>query len=271
MTNDTIKEKLLLKSKKTKAKKSIFIFSACILLFTVISAIMVRAGYYDAIELYFSSDSLQQTYSSAHMYAMEDVFYFFLPIYFGVIAIASIIFGIVFLVLNNAYIIITNKRIIGRTSYGDKFSYDLSSIFSAKIVKNAVYIHIRTKMTGRNIAIKKIVINHVDNTKQIVDEINQPKTIDFIQEAKDLPQKYVTRFQNVTNNDKKESLILGATGVLTIVIILGLIAWFLSFGLSSTSKNKYDDVFKKDPNTWTEDEEAYVNDFFEWMGKNDKD
>ena len=54
-------------------------------------------------------------------------------------------------------------------------------------------------------------------------------------------------------------------------VILVLIAWLFSFGSSSVSKNKYDDVFEKDPNTWSEDEKEYVNDFFEWMGENDKD
>ena len=34
---------------------------------------------------------------------------------------------------------------------------------------------------------------------------------------------------------------------------------------NSPPKSKYEDVFKKDPNKWTQDEKDYVNDFFDWQ------
>ena len=34
--------------------------------------------------------------------------------------------------------------------------------------------------------------------------------------------------------------------------------------------DKYDDVFNKDPNTWTEDEKDYVDGFFEWQKEQNK-
>ena len=46
----------------------------------------------------------------------------------------------------------------------------------------------------------------------------------------------------------------------------------LSLGNVFDLRNKkYDDVFEKDPNTWTEDEKEYVDEFFEWQKEqNDK-
>ncbi|MDO4280901.1 MAG: hypothetical protein Q4C56_04665 [Peptococcaceae bacterium] len=51
-------------------------------------------------------------------------------------------------------------------------------------------------------------------------------------------------------------------------IIFVLILFMIIGGLSEctgSSHNKYDGVFEKDPNTWTDDEKRYVDDFFEWQ------
>ena len=51
------------------------------------------------------------------------------------------------------------------------------------------------------------------------------------------------------------------------VFVLMLVLYAVAMIASDTTSyyDKYDDVFQKDPNTWTEDEKQYVNDFFEWL------
>ena len=57
--------------------------------------------------------------------------------------------------------------------------------------------------------------------------------------------------------------------IVAAALIFGSFAYIS--GLPITRDNddddRYDDVFKKDPNTWTEDEKEYVNDLFEYIGK----
>lgn len=59
------------------------------------------------------------------------------------------------------------------------------------------------------------------------------------------------------------------------VLTAGVVIFSLFFALSMDSEQrKRDDmlyhyeIFNKDPNTWTKDEEEYVNNFFEWQAKN---
>lgn len=50
------------------------------------------------------------------------------------------------------------------------------------------------------------------------------------------------------------------------IIILAIVGVFIiGFLISDGNSNKHDDVWDKDPNTWTDQEEDYVNDFFEWQ------
>lgn len=55
--------------------------------------------------------------------------------------------------------------------------------------------------------------------------------------------------------------IVGA--VFVVALMISNIDWF------GSNSNKFDDVFNKDPNTWTDEEEDYVNDFFDWLDKQD--
>jgi hypothetical protein len=57
------------------------------------------------------------------------------------------------------------------------------------------------------------------------------------------------------------------------VFIVGAVFLFAmmlsSIDLFGSSSNQFDDVFNKDPNTWTDEEKDYVNDFFDWLDKQD--
>lgn len=41
--------------------------------------------------------------------------------------------------------------------------------------------------------------------------------------------------------------------------------------LGDSNKRRFDDVFDKDPNSWTESEKDYVDGFFDWVDKNNND
>lgn len=51
-------------------------------------------------------------------------------------------------------------------------------------------------------------------------------------------------------------------------LLLGIFAVTREYGHYQPPKSKYEDVFKKNPNDWTDDEKEYVNDFFERMEDN---
>ncbi|MBO4950234.1 MAG: hypothetical protein J6E38_04355 [Clostridia bacterium] len=53
-----------------------------------------------------------------------------------------------------------------------------------------------------------------------------------------------------------------------VALVLGVIVLISTSESADSNSGRYDDVFKKNPNEWTEDEEEYVNDFFEWQAKN---
>ena len=53
--------------------------------------------------------------------------------------------------------------------------------------------------------------------------------------------------------------------VVSVVLFLILGLFGLNFTWNNRTENKYDDVWDKNPNNWTDDEKEYVNDFFEWQ------
>ncbi|MBE6587652.1 MAG: hypothetical protein E7647_04465 [Ruminococcaceae bacterium] len=73
----------------------------------------------------------------------------------------------------------------------------------------------------------------------------------------------------VFDREKKEAIKVTFNKVKIIcgVFVLMLVLYAVAMIASDTTSyyDKYDDVFQKDPNTWTEDEKQYVNDFFEWL------
>ena len=52
--------------------------------------------------------------------------------------------------------------------------------------------------------------------------------------------------------------------VIPSVIIAVALLILLTSLLDSDEKSQFESIFNKDPNSWSEDEEEYVNDFFEW-------
>ncbi len=58
--------------------------------------------------------------------------------------------------------------------------------------------------------------------------------------------------------------------IISLLLVIFTI-FILTFALSACGEDdKYDDVFKKDPNTWTDDEKDYVDGFFEWQKEQNK-
>ena len=57
--------------------------------------------------------------------------------------------------------------------------------------------------------------------------------------------------------------------VVCVILAAALCTQCSKIDLFTPRKSKYDDVFKKDPNTWTEDEKEYVNNFFKWLDEKD--
>lgn len=50
------------------------------------------------------------------------------------------------------------------------------------------------------------------------------------------------------------------------ILLFAMLTLFgVNFSWSSKPNNDYDDVWDKNPNTWSDEEEEYVNDFFEWQ------
>lgn len=72
-----------------------------------------------------------------------------------------------------------------------------------------------------------------------------------------------------SKNPMRKLTILGIISI--IVIVASLIFLFLNSDNSNKSshdnKTTYDEVFDKDPNTWTDNDKEYVNDLFEHVGK----
>ena len=65
------------------------------------------------------------------------------------------------------------------------------------------------------------------------------------------------------NNKQKNS-----SFPLTFFVCLFIMLAFASCSNSSNDDNEFEDVFNKNPNTWTDKEKDHVNSLFEWMDKN---
>ena len=78
-----------------------------------------------------------------------------------------------------------------------------------------------------------------------------------------------------TNKSRKKAISKGKWySFLSVLIacVIFIAAFVISnIDLIGTEKDPFKDTFNKDPNEWTEDEEEYVNDLFEWIDKHDKD
>lgn len=93
--------------------------------------------------------------------------------------------------------------------------------------------------------------------------------------ARNIKKKYREHFTDKVKQEYKETkkrIIIICIIVLTISILLITILppILRSSKKSSIPKDPYDYVWEKDPNTWTEKEKDYVNDFFEWQEEHNK-
>ena len=53
----------------------------------------------------------------------------------------------------------------------------------------------------------------------------------------------------------------------SVIIAVALLILLISL-LDSDKKSQFEEIFSKDPNTWSENEKEYVDDFFEWQEDN---
>ena len=71
-------------------------------------------------------------------------------------------------------------------------------------------------------------------------------------------------------SSKSPSIKKDILSYISLIIVLIFILC-LCVNCSGNSDNPYKDVFNKDPNTWTDDEKEYVNDFSKWMDEQNED
>lgn len=85
-----------------------------------------------------------------------------------------------------------------------------------------------------------------------------------------LDERNVTKEQTnaIDKKDKKSATDFLFDVIFVVVVLLVLLFVFRS---CRNNDNKYEDVFNKDPNTWTEEEEDYVNNLYEFVVENDDD
>lgn len=258
-----MEEKMIVKSKKTNAIKRTKIIALVLLLIAITSSVLViklRKPYKEYYHAYFSSD----LWSEENDYYREkyDIAYAKLTtatVFLCISLSGSVVLGIVYLVLNRSCIIVTNKRILGKTSFGDKFSYSLQDVRSARLTEKKIIV-INFKQSAQAITLK-----HIANCDEIINVLNHKKQALYgVQEQ--LTDKDIIMYQNVDNISKKENAFWNTiyVGVL-LAIIIGIVLLFKS---CTSSGNDYSDVFSKDPNTWTDEEKDYVNDFADWFDKN---
>ena len=83
----------------------------------------------------------------------------------------------------------------------------------------------------------------------------------------EITQQYIDKMLRPKTKEEKKEFIKkwGVYAVIIFVILFIVIGWSVS---DDQSKNKYDDVFKKDPNTWSKDEKEYVDDLFNYIDSN---
>jgi hypothetical protein len=125
----------------------------------------------------------------------------------------------------------------------------------------------RNRLIAFYLACKKMEIHNIDT------DLEKKKVLDI---AKKYSLNKCT-LENVNKYyEKGKSLCEKKNGEKTqskngkyIAIVVGIIIFIIlvvTAGVVSSS-NKYDNVFNKNPNSWSNDEKEYVNGFFEWQDK----
>ena len=99
------------------------------------------------------------------------------------------------------------------------------------------------------------------HTKKIDQEIEE------VLESRNLSDDELARIEEYNQKQAKELKKSIVFGVITVAIIAIFMLGIQNCNCAGDSK--YEDVFNKDPNTWTEDEEDYVNNLFDYIVEND--
>lgn len=271
-----MEEKIIMQSEKpNKAMKRNKILALVFLLVTIVLSVVTikientRVVYRDT---WYSLSWADEEYDFyADKYDMAYTKLIISIVCLGISLICCISFGIIYFVLNNAKIIITNKRIIGSTSYGDKFNYPLENVKHAKLTGDKIEIYGKFHTTN-NAPLK---LNHITNYYKILHTLNNRKGYrDYAQEQ--IALEDVRKYENVDNSTKKEdTLIITAGGLVLLTIIISIVALFWS--CTSSSSSRYEDnldsgmdkFINGDYDSATDEEKDAVDDFLDWQSEQD--
>lgn len=103
------------------------------------------------------------------------------------------------------------------------------------------------------------------HTKRILQECEE--VIENRLESGYLKAKEVEKALRPKTKEEKRSIAI-KIGCFAVIFVIVL---YISIACSISKRDRgyeYDDVFKKDPNNWSDDEKDYVNDLFDYMKEN---
>ena len=170
-----MEEKIIVKSEKPNAVKTtkivaiLFLFIAIVLVFPLVNYEDKKNTYdIEADKCEFLSD--ERSYYLSKYFDMKDNI-LRVKVAIGVSLGVSIVLWVVHIILGNAYIIITNQRIMGSTSYGDKFNYPLANISRALLTGGKIEIYGKFNTTNHD----PLKFNHVTNYNEIFNVLNNLK------------------------------------------------------------------------------------------------
>ena len=81
---------------------------------------------------------------------------------------------------------------------------------------------------------------------------------------------YVVVFWIVIDKLYGKKLLITFAAFIIVPIILSIILLNIRGPKHIAAKPNDEDIWNKDPNTWTENEKEYVDDFFQWQHENDQ-
>lgn len=205
-------EKLRIKSKNRSCLLPILILGGEIVIITIIFAIISWVGYHDAVESYIKYDWDFSYCSSAHEYAMQDRVYYYMAIACGINAILGSFLLIICLWRKISTLTITDRRIIGRTIYGDKFQYPLEQVQNIEIVEGK---NLHITITSLDFPLQ---FRGFENTNELLSAINNPSYCSS--EAKIISTKRSEWYDGYKNNHRKQAIIPPAICILVVAAIV---------------------------------------------------
>lgn len=274
-----MEEKIIAKSEKPNAVKAtkivaiLFLLIAIMLVFPLVNYENKKNTYDNERDKYSWSDwdeREQYDYYNEKYYDMTG-YIFRVKIAIVVSLGISVALWVTYIILGNAYIIITNQRIMGSTSYGDKFNYPLANINRTKFTGTRIEIYGNFNTTNRD----PLKFNHITNYEEILKVLNNLKQ--YKKNAQEqLAIEDVRKYENVDNSTKKEdSIVIATGGVVLLIIIISIVALFWS--CTSTSSSRYEDnldsgmdkFINGDYDSATDEEKDAVDGFLDWQSEQD--